>query len=835
MPHPSALPDQGPALANPLRGIPLAIVYIASVYAIVGGSLSLLGWVFEIRRLTDWNNEGISMFANTALCAVFCGISLALTAAPATAWRWRIAGVAACFAFLVGGLTLFEHITGANLGIDTLLFERPWGQRAATAPMRMGPPAATSFLLLGIALSIAGFGPRARRVASAIALLPVGIASLSLIGYWFGADQLFGVARFTGIALQTSTMIAALGIGTMAAFPEHGLVAVLCRADTGGALLRRLIVPVIIIPLALGWLRILGQDAGLYDTAFGTALRTVIEVGLFVALVWWASNSISRVESSAGEAQGRLAAIVESSGDAIVSKSLQGVIRTWNSGAERLFGYTSAEAVGRNILMLIPADRINEETDILEHIQRGERVEHYDTVRVRKDGSRVHVSLTVSPVRDAAGNIVGASKIARDITERIRSEEALRRSEAELKRAARDREELLAAERAARSEAERVNLIKDEFLATLSHELRTPLSAILGWSQLLATGDLAQEDVMQGLEAIERNARAQTELIEDLLDMSRIISGKLRLEVQWTDIANVVDQAVESVRPSAEVKQIRLRKIIDPHPGPVSGDPIRLQQVFWNLLSNAIKFTPKGGSVDVLLERVDSHLEITIHDSGVGIKPEMLPYVFERFRQADSSTTRSYGGLGLGLSIVKSLVELHGGTVRAQSPGEGQGATFVVTLPLAPIRSAEKRDHPTALKPVSPDFEPVRLPGVKVLVVDDEPDARELLKRVLRQSEAEVTTAENGRQGLDLLRTHKPDVIVSDIGMPGMDGYEFIREVRRLLPADVGKIPAIALTAFARSEDRTKAMLAGYQVHVAKPIEPQELVATVGSLVRGIR
>jgi CheY-like chemotaxis protein/two-component sensor histidine kinase len=316
------------------------------------------------------------------------------------------------------------------------------------------------------------------------------------------------------------------------------------------------------------------------------------------------------------------------------------------------------------------------------------------------------------------------------------------------------------------------------------------------------------------------------------LDMSRIISGKLRLDVQWTDVANVVELAVDSVRPSAEAKQIRLRKIIDPHPGPVSGDPTRLQQVFWNLLTNAIKFTPKGGTVDVVLERVNSHLEVTVRDSGIGIKPEMLPHVFERFRQADSSTTRSYGGLGLGLSIVKNLVELHGGSIRAESEGDGEGSTFVVRLPLAPIRSGEKREHPTSVKSASLDFAQMRLSGIKVLVVDDEPDARELLRRVLDQCEADVITAKSGKEALELVRTEKPHVIVSDIGMPGMDGYEFIQEVRKLLPADEGKIPAIALTAFARSEDRTKAMLAGYQIHVSKPIEPQELVATVGSLAR---
>lgn len=400
----------------------------------------------------------------------------------------------------------------------------------------------------------------------------------------------------------------------------------------------------------------------------------------------------------------------------------------------------------------------------------------------------------------------------------------------DVRRAARDREQLLDAERAARSEAERVNIMKDEFLATLSHELRTPLSAILGWSQLLASGQMGPDEVKEGLETIERNARAQTQLIEDLLDMNRIVSGKVRLDVQRTDLASIVNAAVESVRPSADAKGIRLQKIIDPLAGPVSGDPNRLQQVVWNLLTNAIKFTPKGGKVDVLVERVNSHLEVTVHDSGQGIAPEFLPHVFERFRQADSSTTRKYGGLGLGLSIVKQLVELHGGSVRAKSAGEGQGATFIVALPLAPIRDEEVREHPTTDRFPTIDCEEMHLGGVKVLVVDDEPDARELVRRVLVHCKAEVEVAADAEEAIELLQRYRPHVIISDIGMPRKDGYQFIQEVRQLPEAKGGRTPAIALTAFARSEDRTRAMLAGYQVHLAKPIEPQELLATVGSL-----
>ena len=400
----------------------------------------------------------------------------------------------------------------------------------------------------------------------------------------------------------------------------------------------------------------------------------------------------------------------------------------------------------------------------------------------------------------------------------------------DLKQAAQERERLLESEREARTEAERVSHMKDEFLATLSHELRTPLNAILGWSQVLLSKKASEEDSQRGLEAIARNARAQTQLIEDLLDMSRIVSGKVRLDVQRVDLAVAVDAAVDSVRPSVAAKGISLRTVVDPRAGPVSGDPNRLQQIVWNLLSNAVKFTPKGGKVDVIIERINSHIEITVRDSGVGIDPQFLPHVFDRFRQADSSTTRVHSGLGLGLSIVKQLVELHGGTVRATSAGEGTGATFVVALPLAPVRVDERRVHPTAMTLAGFDSEDIPLEGVSILVIDDEADARELIKHVLVQCRADVFTASTADDGLRLLAARGADVVISDIGMPVKDGYQFIRELRALPASQGGTVPAVALTAFARSEDRTRAMVAGYQVHISKPIEPQELVATIASL-----
>jgi PAS domain S-box-containing protein len=398
----------------------------------------------------------------------------------------------------------------------------------------------------------------------------------------------------------------------------------------------------------------------------------------------------------------------------------------------------------------------------------------------------------------------------------------------DVRRLADEREALLDSERAARAEAQRVSVMKDEFLANLSHELRTPLNAILGWSQLLATGRATEADFKQGMETIQRNAREQARLIDDLLDISRIVSGKVRLDVQETDLSVVVQQALTTAQPTADAKGIRLRQIIDPSVATVSGDPSRLQQIVWNLLSNAVKFTPKGGKVDVILQRVNSHVEITVTDSGIGIGPEFLPYLFERFRQADSSTTRAHGGLGLGLSIVKQLVELHGGTVEAVSRGENQGATFVVSLPLVPVRSEAIRQHPTGPPPVAVLPDAVDLSGVQILIVDDEPDARELIKHVLIHHGADVRVAASALQALELLKAHRPDLLISDIGMPQIDGYEFIRRVRQL-PLDGTKLPAIALTAFARSIDRTKAMMAGYQMHMAKPIEPQELVATVAS------
>jgi len=399
--------------------------------------------------------------------------------------------------------------------------------------------------------------------------------------------------------------------------------------------------------------------------------------------------------------------------------------------------------------------------------------------------------------------------------------------------AAEERKQLLESERVARSAAERASSMKDEFLATLSHELRTPLSAILGWAQVLRVGSLSSADIEQGVESIERNARAQTQLIDDLLDMSRITSGKMRLDVQEVEPAPFIEAAIETLRYAMTVKGIRLEKVLDPSARPISGDPGRLQQVVWNLLSNAIKFTPRGGKIQVTLQRVNSHIEIGVADTGIGITPEFLPLVFERFRQADASTTRSYSGLGLGLAIARQLVELHGGSVSVSSPGENKGSTFTVKLPLTIVHrrpDASERMHPRGPRAPATDLERPDLSGIRVLVVDDEPDSRALLQRVLSECGAVLMTADSAAQALRVISQERPDVLISDIGMPEVDGYELLRRVRASGGQQGGIIPAIALTAFARTEDRTRALRAGFLVHLAKPVEMSELIATVATI-----
>jgi PAS domain S-box-containing protein len=682
-----------------------------------------------------------------------------------------------------------------------------------------------------------------------------------------------------------------------------------------------------------------------------------------------------------------LAAIVDSSDDAIISKDLNGIVTSWNHAAERMYGYSAREAIGQSIRLIIPADRQDEEDQVLDRIRRGEPVQHFETVRRHKDGTLLPVALTVSPVRDTAGVIIGASKIARDIRERKRAEAQAQRASrqtaflariaavlgtsldyehalkavanlavpeiadwcaidieesGEIRRVAvahidpskigltrmfperyddptppcsvphivrtgtptvipeiteeviasstpGGREYLrlirelglrsfmclplvahgrtvgalslgtgesgrsyteedigfaedvasrtaLAVENArAYLEVQKANRLKDEFLATLSHELRTPLNAILGYARMLRSGMMKGEKVTGALETVERNATSLTQIVEDVLDVSRIVSGKIRLNVQPVELQAVVRNAAATVHPAADAKGLRIETVIDPRVGPVSGDPDRLQQVVWNLLANAVKFTPRHGRVQIRLEQVNSHVEIVVSDTGIGIPEGFLPYIFERFRQAEGGTTRQHPGLGLGLAIARHIVEMHGGTIHAASGGEGKGATFRVQLPVMIVHREqpveERRVHPRSERPAASTIFP-SLQGARVLAVDDDADALVLLREVLESAGAHVMTAGSATEALDAVQALHPDVLVADLGMPTVDGFELIARIRRAPDEVVRDIPAAALTAYARSEDRAKTLRSGFEMHLAKPIDPAELVAAVAALAR---
>ncbi|MGB7921768.1 MAG: ATP-binding protein [Pyrinomonadaceae bacterium] len=481
-----------------------------------------------------------------------------------------------------------------------------------------------------------------------------------------------------------------------------------------------------------------------------------------------------------------------------------------------LLGYSRDEFLGKELWEIgLFSDKEASQTAFRE-LQETGYLRYEDLPLQTTDGRLREVEFVSNVYEEDSQQVIQCN--IRDITARKRAEEENRL--------------LLERCQVAHGEADKANGIKDEFLALLSHELRTPLTSILGWSKLLTDGNLDDVASKRALEIIVRNARAQRQLIDDLLDISRIITGKLRLDVRPVELAPIIEAIVEGMRPAADARSIHLQTALDSRTDTINGDPDRLQQIIWNLLSNAIKFTPEGGRVEVGLERINSHVEITISDTGQGIDPEFLLHVFDRFRQSDSSSTRRHGGLGLGLAIARQLVELHGGTVKAESPGEGAGTTFKVILPLLSVHHAlsdVRRTRPLIVSNSLTDRQP-SLNDLRVLVVDDEPDAREFVAAVLTGRGAEVISVGSAGEALAEMERGRFDVLVSDIGMPEMDGYTLISKVRQLPKERGGRIPAAALTAYAGVEDRMRVFSAGYQMHIPKPVEPAELITVVASL-----
>jgi PAS domain S-box-containing protein len=582
------------------------------------------------------------------------------------------------------------------------------------------------------------------------------------------------------------------------------------------------------------------------DVASGRSLVPYISVsGLLISFVLFgvtrsqtrardaaeqAVASLRQSEQALRESEERFQAFMNHSPAAAWITDEHGRILYLSKTYFRHFKLPTNDAVGKTVFDIY-ADEFA--TAFLENIrtvaQTNQVVETIESAP-RPDGTVGDFLVYKFPISDTSGQcLVGG--VAVDITERKQAEQ--------------EREQLLRREQIARAEAETANRLKDEFLATLSHELRTPLNSMLGWTQLLQTRKFDEATTTRALKTIDRNTKALSQLIEDLLDVSRIITGKLRLTMRAVELVVVIDAAIEAVRSAAEAKEIQIMTVYEPSVSLVSGDLTRLQQIFWNLVSNAIKFTPKRGQVEVRLEREGSNAQIIVSDNGQGISADFLPHMFERFRQADGTITRSQGGLGIGLSIVRHLVELHGGSIRAESPGVGQGATFIVTLPLRAIREPDNTSD-TLLNGNSPGTpiannnhvaleSPLLLNGLWILVVDDEADTRDLLTTVLEVSGAKVTAVGSASAAIEIIAegslSRRPDILISDIGMPDGDGYSLIRQVRTLASAEGGQIPAIALTAYARAEERVQAIEAGFQIHVPKPVVPEELITLVASLV----
>jgi len=527
-------------------------------------------------------------------------------------------------------------------------------------------------------------------------------------------------------------------------------------------------------------------------------------------------------EEALRESEADFRAIFELAGTGIAQADLRtGRLLRVNRRLCEITGYTAEELLMMTIQELTRPEDWEQDFAVYQQMLRGEGEYEVEKLYVRKDGSPVWVYFNIVALRDERGNPIRATVSVIDVTRRKQDEERLKES------LARERE-ASAREREARGEAERANRSKDEFISLISHELRSPLNAILGWTRILRQGRRDEQLHDRGVEVIERSAHMQSQLIEDLMDTARAISGKLKLEVRPMDVAEAIEKAEEVVRPAAEAKGVSLDARLDRNVGQITGDPNRLQQVVWNLLSNAVKFTNEGGHVEVRLERIDPYVQITVRDTGRGITPEFLPYVFDRYQQAETSDGRRSAGLGLGLPLTRQLVEMHGGSVEAESEGEGKGATFIVRLPVRAVYTAETEGAP----PTSGREKP--LAEVWAVVVEDDADARELITAVLESSGARVTAFGSAREALDLLtddRGPRPDILISDLAMPGEDGISLIRKLREWERTHGGALPAVALTAFGSAQDRARALEVGFQMHVAKPAEPAELVVAVRSLI----
>ena len=770
------------------------------------GALVLLGWTLDVEALKGPIPGLITMKANTALAFVLVGTSVWLLGTDAASgWRRPAAYACAALAALIGAASLAQYVFGWNLGIDELLFDDSPGAAMTVDPGRLAPQTALGFVLIGAAVILLDRGSGPRMWAGQILTFAAALMALfAVLGYAYGVPRLSRVGPVSPMALHTALTFLVLSAAVLCARPAGGVLSVLASPGAGGIMARRLLPAAVVGVPALGWLRLEGEQSGLYPAEIGVALFALTLVAILGALILLTARVLDRADEEhrhADALQQQLAAIVDSSGDAILGKTVDGVITSWNSGAERLYGYTADEVIGRSIATLIPPGLQGEQDLILGKVLAGERIEQYDTRRVRKDGAQVHVALTVSPITDSDGRIVGASTIARDITELKRAGEALA---------------------SAKEEAERANRAKSEFLSRMSHELRTPLNAILGFGQLLEMDELTSKQ-RQSVEQILKGGRHLLNLINEVLEISRIEAGNVAISIEPVHAGTVLAEAVDLIRPLAAERAIDV--VADPSGAcdrHLQADNQKLKQVLLNLLSNAVKYNRQGGTVTVSCEEAPGdRFRFRVTDTGVGIPTELLGRLFMPFERLGADNG-SVEGTGLGLALSKRLVEAMGGALEVASE-RGSGTTFTVELALesGPTTAQEAPEETYAAAAADPPHGDSR-----VLYIEDNASNLSLVEQILaRRPGVKLLTAMNGRLGLDLARQHLPDLILLDLHLPGMPGDEVLRHLRTDPRTD--DIPVAILSADATKGQVRRVLDAGAHAYLTKPLDVERFLDVV--------
>jgi signal transduction histidine kinase/ActR/RegA family two-component response regulator len=922
-------------------GIIPALATAMGFYGLLGGLVSFLGWVLDVPRLSDWNGNGIPTQPNTAVAATVAGAALILLVLR----RHRAAAPLGLLAAAIGATALFENLSGLSLGIDTLMmFDRPWGLSDLFLPGRIGPPGSTSLVLIGTGLYLSAANGRARRVAPALGLLASSIAMFSLVGYLFGARTLYTLPWLTIIALQTSTIILALGLGLVFASPDCEPMRTLCANNAAGLLVRRTLPLSILVPIALAFLRVKGQDAGLYNTGMGTAILVLALVAMLTTITWQNAALIEQREQAQRAAEARLRAVIEQLPVGVGVMDHDGCWTISNASIRRLvpslIPSRDSERRGRWRAFAPDGQPLEPSQWPGARALRGETVDlPIAFVYTNDEGHEIATLASAAPLRDEDGKIIGAISVIQDVRElkaierereRLRAEVEARAQElqtifdiapvqiwfgdAECKTLHGNRRayeehglkmgvnasftaavrelpdglllevngrplkpeempmqvaartgkpvhhfehdvvhpdgtrqtlwanvaplfradgtlrgvvgvytDITALKHAERALAE-ADRRKDQFLATLAHELRGPLAPLRNGLELMKLAGSDVGAVKQARTMMERQLAQMVRLIDDLLDVSRISQGKLGLRKRRVDVVQILEHAVETSRPLIESRGHQLILELPPGPVIVDADAPRLAQVFSNLLNNAGKYSDPGGKICLSVKRVAESIAVTVKDNGFGIPPDMLQSVFEMFTQVDQSLERTHGGLGIGLSLAKALVEMHGGSIDAKSDGVGKGSEFTVHLPSAADLPVEEGGE----KPSSRPAKPLRR---RILVVDDSQDSASSLARVLRMMANETAIAHDGLEALDLAAEFEPEVILLDIGMPKLNGYDTCRRMRE---QPWGRNPIIiALTGWGQEEDRRRSQEAGFNYHLVKPVDPdalEELLSTAFSV-----